>query len=118
MLGEQGEADARRRRMDAQELATQTGPGALSAVILGAGIVWAVGAAGQGELGVGDLSAFVAGMTALQTGSATLAARISREIFRPPRTFPQVTGVGRTSWPVSRILFPGALRRSVRRPSI
>ena len=28
------------------------------------------------------------------------------------------TGVVRTSWPVSRILFPGALRRTVRRPSI
>jgi len=27
-------------------------------------------------------------------------------------------GAGRTSWPVSRILFPGALRRTVRRPSI
>src|ERR1700754_4674774 len=30
----------------------------------------------------------------------------------------QATGLWRTSWSVSRILFPVALRRSVRRPSI
>jgi hypothetical protein len=38
--------------------------------------------------------------------------------LRSPSVSPRVTGLGRTSWPVSRILFPGALRRSVRRPSI
>jgi ATP-binding cassette subfamily B protein len=77
MLGELGKADLQRRRMDVRELATQTGLGALSAVILGAGIIWAVGAAGRGELGVGDLSAFVAGMTALLAGLSTLVARVS-----------------------------------------
>jgi hypothetical protein len=35
-----------------------------------------------------------------------------------PQVNPQVNAMGRTSWPVSRILFPGASRRSVRRPSI
>jgi ATP-binding cassette subfamily B protein len=77
MLGELGKANVQRRRMDVREVTTQTVLGALSAVILGAGIVWAVGAAGRGELGVGDLSAFVAGMTALQAGLATLVARVS-----------------------------------------
>jgi hypothetical protein len=36
----------------------------------------------------------------------------------PLTAFPQVRGSGRRGWSVGRVLFPGALRRTVRRPSI
>jgi ATP-binding cassette, subfamily B, bacterial len=77
MLGELAVANGRRRRMDVRDLGTQVGLGALSALILGGGIIWAINAASRGALGVGDVSAFIAAMTALQAGLATFVGRIS-----------------------------------------
>lgn len=77
MLGELAEADAERRRMDGRQMRTQLGLGLLSAVVLGGGLVWAISGAVAGRLGVGDVSAFIAAMTGLQAGLATLVSRIS-----------------------------------------
>lgn len=77
MLGELDVANGQRRRMDVRELGAQVRLGALSALILGGGIVWAIGAAARGELSVGAVSAFVAGMTALQGGLSALVGRMS-----------------------------------------
>jgi ATP-binding cassette subfamily B protein len=77
MLDELAVTDRHRRRMDRRDLGTQLGLGTVLAAVLGGGIVWAVGAAAAGELTVGGVTAFVAAMTALQTGLSTLVARIA-----------------------------------------
>jgi ATP-binding cassette subfamily B protein len=77
MLDELATADGERRRLDHRELRLQFGLGLLSAAILGGAIVWAIAAAGRGELSVGDVSAFVAAMAGLQGALASLVARIS-----------------------------------------
>ena len=77
MLDELAVADVQRRRMDLRQLGTQGALGAVLAIILGGGIVWAIAAAGRGELSVGGVSAFVAAMTALQAGLSMLVARVS-----------------------------------------
>jgi ATP-binding cassette, subfamily B, bacterial len=77
MLDELAVSDVQRRRMDGRDLGTQLGLGAVLAVVLGGGIVWAIGAAAAGELSVGGVSAFVAALTALQAGLSMLVARVA-----------------------------------------
>jgi ATP-binding cassette, subfamily B, bacterial len=77
MLGELGAADSQRRRMDGRELRVQVSLGVLSAIVAGAGLLWAVAAAVDGRLGVGDVSAFITAMGGLQTGLGALVLRVS-----------------------------------------
>ncbi|MEV0565991.1 ABC transporter ATP-binding protein [Dactylosporangium sp. NPDC050588] len=74
MLDEQRTADAARRRMDRRELLVQGGLAGSSAVVAGAGLVWAILAAGDGRLGVGDVSMFVAAMAGVQASLGTVVS--------------------------------------------
>ncbi|GAB3715113.1 ABC transporter ATP-binding protein [Amycolatopsis oliviviridis] len=76
MLTELGKANARRRRADLRELGVQGLLGALSAVVAGAGLIWAVLAAGRGQLTVGDIAVFTAAVAGVQGSLASLIGRI------------------------------------------
>jgi ATP-binding cassette subfamily B protein len=77
MIAELTGADRHRRRMDLREMRAQLGLGLLSAVVLGGGLVWAITAAGRGELGVGAVSAFIVGVTGLQGGITAVVHQVS-----------------------------------------
>jgi ATP-binding cassette, subfamily B, bacterial len=77
MITELGRADRHRRRMDVRSLRVQLGLGLLSAAVLGGGLWWAVAAASRGELTVGEVSAFVAGVTGLQGALTGLVYQVS-----------------------------------------
>lgn len=72
MVTERRAADAARRRMDVRETWTQGGLGLLAALVAGGGLVWAVQAASQGRLSVGDVSLFVSGVSGVQSSVAGL----------------------------------------------
>jgi ATP-binding cassette subfamily B protein len=77
MLTELAAADTHRSLMDRRELRVQFGLGLLAALLSGGGLVWAVSAASDGKLGVGDVSAFVAGMAGLQAGLAAVVGSLT-----------------------------------------
>jgi ATP-binding cassette subfamily B protein len=66
MLLERRTADAARRAMDLRETGTQGGLALLSALVAGGGLVWAIRAAAQGQLSVGDVALFVSGVAGVQ----------------------------------------------------
>ncbi|MBN6051024.1 ABC transporter ATP-binding protein, partial [Nonomuraea sp. RK-328] len=66
MLAELRTADAARRRMDRREFVVRASLSAVSAGVVGAGLVWTILAAGRGELGVGDVAMFVAATAGVQ----------------------------------------------------
>ena len=68
MVRELRRVDAGHRAADRRELLAQGLLGVLGAVIAGGGLVWAVAAAGRGELTVGDVSVFVAAVAGVQGG--------------------------------------------------
>ncbi|GAA3453581.1 ABC transporter ATP-binding protein [Dactylosporangium matsuzakiense] len=72
MLAEQRTADAARRRMDRREVLVQGGLAGSAAVVAGAGLVWAILAAGDGRLGVGDVAMFIAAMAGVQASLGTV----------------------------------------------
>ncbi|MEV4583168.1 ABC transporter ATP-binding protein [Nonomuraea jabiensis] len=77
MLAELRTVNAARRRLDRRELAVQAGLAGAAAVVAGAGLVWAILAAGQGRLSVGDVSMFVAAVAGVQAAlSGTVAAGV------------------------------------------
>ncbi|WP_328329875.1 ABC transporter ATP-binding protein/permease [Kribbella sp. NBC_00382] len=77
MLSELGKADIERRKLDRRELRAQLLLGILSALVSGAGITWAIIAAGNGRLSVGDVSAFIAGLTGVLAGTGVLVGQLA-----------------------------------------
>jgi ATP-binding cassette, subfamily B, bacterial len=77
MLGELRAADGQRRRVDARDLRVQIGLAVLAAAVAGGGLLWAVRAAGDGRLTIGDVSAFIAAVAGLQAALATLVTRVA-----------------------------------------
>lgn len=77
MLGELQIADGNRRRMDGRELRLQFGLGLLTAAVSGGGLLWAITAAGRGELSIGAVSAFVAAMAGLLAAVTSLAGQVA-----------------------------------------
>jgi len=71
-------ANTARRRMDRRELVLQGGLLLLAAVISGAGLGWAVVAAGRGQLTVGDVSMFIAAVAGTQSAIDTLVGATGR----------------------------------------
>ncbi|WP_260477764.1 ABC transporter ATP-binding protein [Nonomuraea sp. WAC 01424] len=67
MLTELRSANAARRRTDRREFLVRASLAGTSAVVAGAGLVWAILAAGRGQLGVGDVSMFVAAVAGVQS---------------------------------------------------
>ncbi len=76
MLAELGKANAQRRRTDLRELGVQGVLGALGAVVAGGGLIWAVLAAGRGQLTVGDIAVFVAAVAGVQGSLTSLLGRL------------------------------------------
>ncbi|WP_431933607.1 ABC transporter ATP-binding protein [Nonomuraea jabiensis] len=66
MLAELRTANAERRRMDRRELRIHASLSGASAIVAGAGLIWAILAAGQGRLSVGDVAMFVAAVAGVQ----------------------------------------------------
>ena len=71
MVAELRRVDAGHRAADRRELRAQALLGVLGAVVAAAGLVWAVAAAGRGDLTVGDVSVFVAAVAGVQGGLST-----------------------------------------------
>jgi ATP-binding cassette, subfamily B, bacterial len=77
MSAERRTANAHRRALDRRELAVHGGLTLLAAGIAGAGLVWALMAAGQGRLTAGDVSLFVAAVAGVQAAIAALVAEVA-----------------------------------------
>ncbi|MGW9211971.1 ABC transporter ATP-binding protein [Embleya sp. NPDC055664] len=77
MMGERRRANEAERRMDLREFVTQAALGALGAAVAGGGLWWAVTAAHDGRLTVGDVVMFVAALTGIQNALNTLVASIA-----------------------------------------
>ncbi|EXG82379.1 ABC-type bacteriocin/lantibiotic exporter with N-terminal double-glycine peptidase domain [Cryptosporangium arvum DSM 44712] len=67
MLTERRKADAARRAVDRRELAVQGGLALLGAAVAGGGLVWAVRAARQGDLSIGDIALFIGATAGVQS---------------------------------------------------
>lgn len=77
MLAERRVSDAARRAVEHREVSVQTGLGALSALVSGCGLVWAVYEAHAGRLTVGDVTVFIAAVAGTQASLAVLAAEVA-----------------------------------------
>ena len=77
MADDRRESNAQNRRMDQRGLSAQTLLGILSAVVAGGGLVWAVLAAVEGRLTVGDLTLFVAAVGGVQGALTQLVQDIT-----------------------------------------
>ncbi|MFJ5725979.1 ABC transporter ATP-binding protein [Streptomyces sp. NPDC093149] len=77
MLTERRVADAERRAVERRELATQGGLALLGALVGGFGLVWATLAARRGELTVGDVSMFIAGVAGIQAALSSLVRSLA-----------------------------------------
>ncbi|MBB4928078.1 ABC transporter ATP-binding protein [Kitasatospora kifunensis] len=78
MLLERRTSDAAKQRMDRQELTVQAALALLSAVVAGAGLLWAVTAARSGRITIGDVTLLVAALPAVQAALAGLALELAR----------------------------------------
>ncbi|MCP2322880.1 ATP-binding cassette subfamily B protein [Hamadaea flava] len=74
MLAELRTANRERRRMDRREFAVQASLAGISAAVAGAGLVWAIVAAADGRIGVGDVSMFVAAVAGVQSALNVLVS--------------------------------------------
>ncbi|MFC0865490.1 ABC transporter ATP-binding protein [Sphaerimonospora cavernae] len=77
MLRERRMVNRAQQRMDRRELAMEATLSPLSAVVAGAGLLWAIAAAGSGRLTIGDVSMFVAAVAGVQTGLAQMAGNVA-----------------------------------------
>ncbi len=77
MLGELAVVQAGERRLDKREARTQSLLAFLSTLVAGAGLLWAVRAAVNGTLSVGDVTAFVAAVTGTQSALAGLVDNVA-----------------------------------------
>jgi ATP-binding cassette subfamily B protein len=78
MLAERRTADAARRRADRRELLAQGLLALLGALVAGGGLVWAVRAAGQGRLSIGDVSLFILAIAGTQSALAAAINSLAR----------------------------------------
>ncbi|GAB3933759.1 ABC transporter ATP-binding protein [Kribbella albertanoniae] len=75
MLSELRTTNAAKRRIDRRDLLVQGVLAALGAVIAGAGLIWAIMAAGAGRISLGDVAVFVAAVGGVQVALSALIAR-------------------------------------------
>jgi ATP-binding cassette subfamily B protein len=78
MLTERKAANAAKRAMDQREALVQAGLGLLAGLVSGGGLIWAIGAARQGLLSVGDITIFVAAVAGVGGALTTLAGEVAR----------------------------------------
>ncbi|WP_377272708.1 hypothetical protein [Peterkaempfera sp. SMS 1(5)a] len=77
MTAERRATDAERRALDRRELGTESGLGLLSAVIAGAGLVWAVLSAHDGHLTAGDVVLLATSLVGVQAAIAGLVNEVT-----------------------------------------
>lgn len=77
MLTELRDLNAANRRMDRREVAVQILLAALTAVVAGAGLVWAVQAARGGRLSIGDVTLFIAAVAGVQAAVGSGVTRFA-----------------------------------------
>ncbi|WP_051864582.1 ABC transporter ATP-binding protein [Streptosporangium roseum] len=77
MLDERRRIDGEKRRIDLRTLRVQFGPGILSALVSGGGLVWTVVQALNGRMTVGDIAMFVAAVAGAQGGLTVLVSLIA-----------------------------------------
>jgi ATP-binding cassette, subfamily B, bacterial len=78
MLTELRKANAERRLVDRRDLVLQGLLGAIGAAIAGAGLIWAVVAASNDRLSIGDISVFVAAVAGVQGALLALIGRLGK----------------------------------------
>jgi ATP-binding cassette subfamily B protein len=76
MFREMRVSNTAHRGIDRRTLFSQGLLALSSSMVTGGGLIWAVGAAATGRLTVGDVSAFVAAVTGVQVGLATVINRL------------------------------------------
>ncbi|OKI37838.1 multidrug ABC transporter permease [Streptomyces sp. TSRI0281] len=96
MVAERRTSDAAKRGMDRQELAVQAGLALLSALVAGAGLLWAVSAARSGQITVGGVTVLVTALPAVQAALAGLAGELAmgHHALLMFRHYLTVTGAG------------------------
>lgn len=75
---------AARRALDRRELFVQSGLELFAAVVAGTGLVWAILAAGRGELTAGDIALFIAAVAGVQiavAGIMSLLAQTNQQLM-------------------------------------
>jgi ATP-binding cassette subfamily B protein len=77
MLAELAASNSAQSRQGGKELRMHGALAALAALLSGAGLVWAIGAAAAGRLTIGDVSVFVAAVAGVQVALQSLVASIS-----------------------------------------
>ncbi|MCA2222746.1 ABC transporter ATP-binding protein [Nonomuraea aurantiaca] len=95
MMAERRRADTAENRMDRRELVTQGGLTTLSAAVAGAGLWWAITAARQGSLSVGDVAMFVAAVGGVQAALNMLVSSMA-SVHEGLLTFSHYVAVIRT----------------------
>ncbi|MEU9363639.1 ABC transporter ATP-binding protein [Streptomyces avermitilis] len=78
MTAQRRVANAAKHSMDQREVIAQVALAVLAALVAGAGLLWAVGAARAGSLSVGDVTIFVAAVAGVQGALAALAGEMAR----------------------------------------
>jgi ATP-binding cassette subfamily B protein len=78
MLSDRRTANAAKRRIDRGHAVIQTGLGVFAAVVAGGGLIWAAGAARDGQLSAGDVMIFVAAVGGVQGALAAMAVDVAR----------------------------------------
>lgn len=84
MMRTMSDIHAARRALDRRELFIQSGLECFAAVVAGTGLVWAILAAGRGELTAGDVAMFVAAVAGVQTaltGTVSLLAQANEQLM-------------------------------------
>ncbi|MEU6789466.1 ABC transporter ATP-binding protein [Nonomuraea angiospora] len=75
-------ANAAERRTGRREMLTQGGLGLVSATVSGGGLVWAVRAAGSGQLSVGDVTMFAAAVAGVGLALGRLVTEVAGAHFQ------------------------------------
>jgi ATP-binding cassette subfamily B protein len=78
MLGDRRSTDAAKRAIDRREFVIQATSGLTAAAVSGVGLLWAVHAAQQGRLSVGDITILIAAIAGVQGALAILASEFAR----------------------------------------
>ncbi|GAB3934477.1 ABC transporter ATP-binding protein [Kribbella albertanoniae] len=78
MMRTMSEIHVARRALDRRELFVQSGLELFAAVVAGTGLVWAILAAGRGELTAGDIALFVAAVAGVQVAMAGIVSLLAQ----------------------------------------
>jgi ATP-binding cassette subfamily B protein len=96
MLDELGEIQRSGQLADRREAVVYSALAALSAMVAGAGLWWAVSAAARGRLTVGDVSLFVAALGSVSTALSTIVsdAALAYQTVLTFRSYTDIVGEG------------------------